>query len=64
MGPRLCDELLTLKEVSWQLGVTVKTVRRWIASGDLRIVQARQRASVRVSKEEVHRLSRSRLRAS
>jgi excisionase family DNA binding protein len=64
MGPRLCDELLTVKEAAWQMGITVRTLRRWIDAGTVRVVQASRRSVVRISACEVRRVSQSRVRAS
>jgi len=59
MGPRLCDGLLTIKEAAWHIDVSVVTLRRWIRRGDVRTVQVRPNATIRIPTDEVRRFAQA-----
>lgn len=48
-------ELVTTTEAARRLGVTSQTIRRWIASGDLRAMRTRT-GRYQVAAEDVERL--------
>lgn len=54
------DHPIPLKEVAFELDITIKTLRRWIARGEVRVVQPVPRSRVRVPADEVARLRRTR----
>ena len=46
-GAKFCDDLLTLQEAAFELGVSTKTLRRMIQAGELTIVMLHKSKRIR-----------------
>ena len=55
------DEILTAKEVAKIMKVSLKTVREWVASGDLQVIEIGKR-EYRISKQALNEFIQKRQR--
>ena len=57
------DEILTAKEVAKIMKVSLKTVREWVASGDLQVIEIGKR-EYRISRQALNEFIQKRQRRS
>lgn len=56
------DKLLTLEQVADQLSVNVETVRRWVRSGELQVIDLGGRAGYRVTESTLEKFIQNRVK--